>query len=199
MFRLFCFCFKGVLFLSPSLSFLLSQMLQVEKAQNSIALNEFEVEVELLCRLNHDSVIRILGAGTKPRPYIILERLRDLNVLLGLNNSDGGTFMKSRHFSFPEVLRIAKDLADALDYCHTKVHGNAMIIHRDLKPENLGLTAEGRLKLFDFGLCRCVQKREKDNDAYEMTGNSGESESNKYPTTIQRQSNTHTVVSHRGQ
>ena len=83
--------------------------------------------------------------------------------------------MKLRNFihPFPEVLRIAKDLADALDYCHTRVHGNAMIIHRDLKPENLGLTTEGRLKLFDFGLCRCVQKRSSDSDAYEMTGNTG--------------------------
>ena len=116
----------------------------------------------------------LLGAGTKPRPYIILERLRDLNVMLGLNNPDSGTsFMSRSTFTLQEVLKIAKDLADALDYIHTQVHRDAMIIHRDLKPENLGLSADGRLKLFDFGLCRCVQKRTSESDAYEMTGNTG--------------------------
>jgi serine/threonine protein kinase len=147
------------------------QMLQVEKATNPVALAEFEVEMELLSRLNHSNIIRILGAGMRPRPYIILERLRDVNVLLGLNQPDGNTSAKA--FSFMEVLQIAKDLADALDYIHTKVHHDVMILHRDLKPENLGLSPEGRLKLFDFGLCRCVRKRLSESDAYEMTGNTG--------------------------
>lgn len=94
--------------------------------------------------------------------------------MLGLNNPDSGTsFMSRSTFTLQEVLKIAKDLAEALDYIHTQVHRDAMIIHRDLKPENLGLSADGRLKLFDFGLCRCVQKRTSENDAYEMTGNTG--------------------------
>lgn len=37
------------------------QMLQVEKAQNTVALNEFEIEVELLSRLNNPGIIKILG------------------------------------------------------------------------------------------------------------------------------------------
>jgi len=152
------------------------KMLQVDKAMNTTAIREFEIEVELLSRLHHGNVIRILGAGKRPRPYIILERLRDLNQMLGLDTPDGGgggSFMGQRAFTFAEVLRIGKDLADALDYCHSDVHRDAMIIHRDLKPENLGIAPDGRLKLFDFGLCRCVQKRVKENDAYEMTGNTG--------------------------
>ena len=36
-------------------------MLQVEKAQNTVALNEFEIEVELLSRLNNPGIIKILG------------------------------------------------------------------------------------------------------------------------------------------
>jgi len=80
------------------------KMLQVEKAHNTIALNEFEIEVELLSRLNHSNVIRILGAGTKPRPYIILEKLKDLNMMLGLNNNDSsGQFLRQPTFAFQEV------------------------------------------------------------------------------------------------
>ena len=151
------------------------KMLQVEKATNSVALNEFQVEVELLSRMNHRNVIRVLGAGKKPRPFIIIERLRCLNVMLGLDNAEGSaaSFVgrQTATFTLMEVLRIAKDLADGLDYCHNTMDRDAMIIHRDLKPENLGLSADGRLKLFDFGLCRCVRKRRNQDDVYEMTGN----------------------------
>ena len=153
------------------------KMLQVEKASCSIALNEFQVEMELLCRMNHRNVIRVLGAGQRPRPFIIIERLRCLNVMLGLDNVEGSaasfTGRQTVTFTLIEVLRIAKDLADGLDYCHNTMDRNAMIIHRDLKPENIGLAADGRLKLFDFGLCRCVQKRRSQDEVYEMTGNTG--------------------------
>ena len=71
------------------------------------------------------------------------------------------------------ILQHAKELASALNYLHSEVHPLAMIIHRDLKPENLGLTADGVLKLFDFGLCRCVQKRQSDEGTYQMTGCAG--------------------------
>ena len=48
-----------------------------------------------------------------------------------------------------------------------------MVIHRDLKPENIGVDSAGRLKLFDFGLGRCVKKRSKDTESYKMTGETG--------------------------
>jgi serine/threonine protein kinase len=42
-----------------------------------------------------------------------------------------------------------------------------------LKPDNVGFTADGTLKLFDFGLVTCVRARESPSDAYHMTGNTG--------------------------
>jgi serine/threonine protein kinase len=60
-----------------------------------------------------------------------------------------------------------------MNYLHNEAHPLAMIIHRDLKPENLGLNADGVLKLFDFGLCRCVKKRTSSNESYTMTGCAG--------------------------
>ena len=46
----------------------------------------------------------------------------------------------------PPVLQYVYQLADALQYCHSK-----KVIHRDIKPENLLLTLTGDLKIADFG------------------------------------------------
>ena len=39
--------------------------------------------------------------------------------------------------------------------------------------ENIGMDAKGCLKLFDFGLGRCVKKRSTMNQSYKMTGETG--------------------------
>lgn len=150
-------------------------MLQVDKADDAIAIHEFDIEAELLSRLDHPNIIKVLGSGITPRPFLILEQLRDVSKLLDLDKevTPRKSLFNRGPFTFVEVLQLAKDLADALNYTHNEVHPDAMIIHRDLKPENLGLASDGRLKLFDFGLCRCVQKRSSQDQAYEMTGNTG--------------------------
>ena len=100
--------------------------------------------------------------------------MRDVSGLLNLAAQETNpTIFKNKTFKFIEVLHLSRDLAVALKYLHSQVHQDAMILHRDLKPENLGLDPNGRLKLFDFGLCRCVFKRANENQLYEMTGNTG--------------------------
>ena len=54
-----------------------------------------------------------------------------------------------------EVLRMAISIADALARAHA-----AGIVHCDLKPGNVVLSAEGTVKVLDFGLARLVTSRE---------------------------------------
>ena len=55
------------------------KMLQADKVNSTIAVHEFEVECELLTRIDHPNIVQVMGAGTHPRPFIVLERLRDLS------------------------------------------------------------------------------------------------------------------------
>src|SRR5262249_46792905 len=48
-----------------------------------------------------------------------------------------------------KVLQVGADVADGLAAAHEKG-----LVHRDVKPENIFLTADGRVKILDFGLGR---------------------------------------------
>jgi serine/threonine protein kinase len=111
----------------------------------ALAINEIESELAIHSRLSHVNIVSLVGAGTTSKGvrFFVLERL------------DGGTlaqrlgydtrirdrrkrFWRKKQFSFLDVLRIAKAIAEAMSYCHESAIPGCVVLHRDLKPDNIG-------------------------------------------------------------
>jgi serine/threonine protein kinase/tetratricopeptide (TPR) repeat protein len=100
----------------------------------------FRNEARALSKLNHPNVATVLDFDIHDRYFLVME------YIPGVTLRD-----KLVQGSFPEkdILSLGTQLAEGLAAAHE--HG---IIHRDLTPSNLRFTAEGRLKILDFGLAK---------------------------------------------
>jgi len=103
----------------------------------------FVQEIKTTAALQHPHILPLFDSGTADgflfyvMPYIQGETIREK-----LN--------RETQFGVEEAVRIAREIADALDYAHR--HG---VIHRDIKPENL-LLHDGRAMVMDFGIALAV-------------------------------------------
>lgn len=106
----------------------------------------FEREAKAVAQLNHPNILPVYDYGEDPQ--------RDV-VYFVTQLVEGGTLSQRMGQPLPveEAVRIASDVAQALDYAHR--HG---IIHRDVKPSNILLAEDGRPLLTDFGIARIVQE-----------------------------------------
>ncbi len=106
----------------------------------------FGREATLLASLNHPNIAAIHS----------LEDSRGVRALV-MELVEGPTLEdRIEHGPIPvdEALRIARQVAEALEYAHD--HG---IVHRDLKPANVKVTADDAVKVLDFGLAKSVEDR----------------------------------------
>ena len=121
-------------------------------APNSPSWELFQQEQRAAEILNHRNIVRTLDRGLRSGyPFTILEFL------------GGGTLRDwlRTHDRIPgfEILSIASQLADAIDYAHSRG-----VIHRDIKPGNVLFDSvpEGRVALSDFGIAQILGAIERD-------------------------------------
>ncbi|KAJ6845849.1 serine/threonine-protein kinase HT1-like isoform X1 [Iris pallida] len=101
-------------------------------------------EVNMMCRVKHENLVKFIGACKDPIMVIATELLSGMSLKNYLNS------IRPKKLDLRTAISFALDIARAMD-C---LHANG-IIHRDLKPDNLLLTANQKnIKLIDFGLAR---------------------------------------------
>jgi serine/threonine-protein kinase len=111
----------------------------------------FQREAQILASLNHPHIAAIYGieeaAGSQ---FLVLELIDGESLDAKLRG------LRPGGLGLEETLAIARQIAEALEAAHEKG-----IIHRDLKPANVALTADGQVKVLDFGLAKAVENESR--------------------------------------
>jgi eukaryotic-like serine/threonine-protein kinase len=116
------------------------KIIKEETMKNPLNLTRFEREARAAASLKQQNIVQVFNLGTfEGRPYMVTE------LIQGKTLKDALTLRGK--FSFIEACDIMYQLCSAVYYAHQ--HG---VIHRDIKPQNVFLTADGSIKLGDFGI-----------------------------------------------
>ncbi len=118
------------------------KVMHAELARDEEFVRRFIGEAKSVARLSHQNVVAVFDQGSDgPFLYLAMEYVpgRTLKELL----------RERGRFSPAAALDIMAGVLDGLAAAHA-----SGIVHRDVKPENVLLTADGRLKVADFGLAR---------------------------------------------
>jgi tetratricopeptide (TPR) repeat protein/predicted Ser/Thr protein kinase len=106
--------------------------------RSSPAVSQFLAERYTLALLNHRHVARLLDGGIVDGvPYAVMEYIEGRRLDEVCDEPDAPIETK---------IRLVLQLCEAVDYVHRN-----LILHRDLKPGNVMVTAQGVVKLLDFG------------------------------------------------
>lgn len=115
------------------------KIIKIERLNSEVALSEFEMEANVLSRVHHPNIIKLLGSGVDPRPFLVLEYLQGgtLSQRMKTGNWRTGNFLQKSH-TLSEALHDATALISALNYLQCEWSPHMSIIHRDIKPDNIG-------------------------------------------------------------
>ena len=104
----------------------------------------FKREAQVLASINHPNIAAIYGFEDSDSAHALV-----LELVEGPTVADR---IAQGPIPLEETLRIARQIADALEAAHEQG-----IIHRDLKPANIKLRPDGTVKVLDFGLAKVLE------------------------------------------
>jgi serine/threonine-protein kinase len=107
-------------------------------------LSRFRAERQILASLDHANIARLFGGGALAdgRPYLVMELVEGTPIT---------EYCDAARLTIEQRLRLFVDVARAVEYAHRN-----LVVHRDLKPSNILVTADGTVKLLDFGIAKLL-------------------------------------------
>jgi serine/threonine protein kinase len=111
---------------------------------NEEARARFLRERRILSQLHHPHIAQLHDGGVAAdgTPYFTLEYVEGEPIT---------QYCDARKFVIRDRLRLVLQVCAAVAYAHRN-----LIVHRDLKPSNIFVTAEGEVKLLDFGIAKLI-------------------------------------------
>ena len=119
------------------------------EAANADILRRFQQEREILASLDHPNIARILdgGATEEGSPYLVMEYVDGKRI---------DAYCDEHRLNLDERLRLCEAVFAAIRYAHEQ-----HVVHRDLKPGNILVTADGTVKVLDFGIAKLLPSPEE--------------------------------------
>ncbi len=110
------------------------------RSTSSTALAQFDREAHYLAKLTHPNIARLLdaGVGDDDVPFLILEYVDGVAI---------DRYCDRQRLTVDGRLRLLTTVVDAVAHAHSQ-----LVVHNDIKPSNVLVTADGTVKLLDFGI-----------------------------------------------
>lgn len=121
----------------------------------------FKREGSILGRLTHAHIAQLLDAGVSAagQPYLVLEHIDGLHI---------DRYCDEHKLDVEARIRLFLDVLSAVAHAHAN-----LIVHRDIKPSNILVSAEGQVKLLDFGIAKLLDDEGQPGDASKLTREGG--------------------------
>ena len=113
--------------------------------RNPLSEQRFRNERQILAALDHRNIARLLDGGTTPQglPYVVMELVAGEPI---------DRYCDARSLGARERVQLFLQVCAAVSFAHQH-----LVVHRDLKPNNILVTADGSVKLLDFGIAKLLE------------------------------------------
>ncbi|MCG3132722.1 MAG: Serine/threonine-protein kinase PknD [Phycisphaerae bacterium] len=108
-------------------------------------LRRFRLEREILARLEHPGIARLMDGGSTSdgRPFLVMEHIDGRPI---------DRYCAERAVSRETILTLMRAVCEAVQFAHAN-----LVLHRDIKPANVLITRDGAVKLLDFGIAKLLE------------------------------------------
>jgi non-specific serine/threonine protein kinase/serine/threonine-protein kinase len=108
-------------------------------------IRRFRHERQILASLEHPNIARLLDGGVSDDglPYFVMDYVEGVPL---------HQYCDEHRLSINQRIALFRTVCSAVHYVHQN-----LIVHRDLKPSNILVTADGTLKLLDFGIAKLLK------------------------------------------